>query len=80
MMTVAMLLRRNPVFARLSDGDIARLDDAFRIAEYPDGHVLLREGESGGGAVQLVVSGEVRVTRRGAEMNRLPPGSLFGLA
>jgi CRP-like cAMP-binding protein len=76
------VLAANPHFARLSAPDREALARALRIDEHPDGHVFVREGERGG-AIYLVLDGEVLVCRergeRRHELNRMRPGELFGL-
>ena len=78
MMSLEQLLARSRTLAALSQPDLARLAGAFTLREYPDGHVFIREGDSGD-EVFLLVGGEIQVLRRGAEMNRMRPGALFGL-
>jgi CRP/FNR family transcriptional regulator, cyclic AMP receptor protein len=79
---IEQLLRKNPHFASLSDGDLDALVSALLVSDYDAGHVFVREGARGDD-VHLVVAGEVAVTRVRAggqhELNRMRAGDLFGL-
>ncbi len=76
------ILRTIPALANLSPDNLEVLLDAMQIDDYEDGHVFIREGKRGDTAF-VVFDGEVVVShRRGdetVELNRMGPGSLFGL-
>jgi CRP-like cAMP-binding protein len=67
--------------ARLFDGvDADGMDRIAAVAvevEFPDDHVIARQGEIGTGFF-VIVDGGVRVVRDGAEIARLGPGDFFG--
>lgn len=73
-----------PSFAGFTPHELAMLEHALVVGDYPDGHVFFREGETAD-SMYLVVEGDVLATRRRAEgrghlvLNRLGPGELFGL-
>jgi CRP-like cAMP-binding protein len=67
--------------ARLFDGvDADGMDRIAAVAvevEFPDDHVIARQGEIGTGFF-VIVDGGVRVVRDGAVIARLGPGDFFG--
>ena len=73
-----------PSFAEFTQQELAVLEQALVVSEFPDGHVFFREGEAAD-SMYLVVAGEVVATRRRPEMrrpivlDRLNAGELFGL-
>ena len=76
------VLRSIHALSSLSRENLDVLLAAMLIEDYDDGHVFIREGKRGDTAF-VVFSGEVVVTHeRGGktvELNRLGPGSFFGL-
>lgn len=80
----AEFLQTVPAFAEFSSGDLAVLERAMVVAEYPDGHEFIGE-EQRASNVYLLVKGTVVVTHRRGQMRgmelieRLGPGDLFGL-
>jgi CRP-like cAMP-binding protein len=78
----AAFLRGAPLFAELTDEQLARLARICRPQTYTAGATIFKEGEPGN-RLFLVVSGEVRVRRRipgaGEEaLAILKPGACFG--
>jgi CRP/FNR family cyclic AMP-dependent transcriptional regulator len=73
--STAALLQRIPIFARLSDGQIAEIARIADKAKFRSGDCIT-EADASGEAAYLLVSGEVE---RAAEPGQLlPPGSLIG--
>lgn len=79
-------LRKVTAFSELDDDEIGAFASAMTVEEHGDGHVFIREGDgrrSMMDAVWLLLSGVVRVTRKGdprkAVSRDLSPGELFGL-
>jgi signal transduction histidine kinase len=60
------LLRRVPLFAELSEEDLARITHRCEPLELAPGEVLATEGEPGD-ALFVIVSGELRVVKRSRE-------------
>ena len=73
-----------PDFSDMGTDEIGVLAEYFDIQAYDDGHVFIREGQSGDQAF-LLIEGEVSVTRaKGAEprikeINRMAPKEMFGV-
>ena len=57
------LLRHLPLFAELSDADLALLEAASRESRLSTGEILMREG-SPGGSLYVVIEGEFEITKR----------------
>src|SRR5215510_10227421 len=77
-------LRSHPIFSSLKEEEIAHLlrDEVSQERVYPQGTVILREGE-GGDSVFLLSSGSVQVTLWGTRgplilLAILPAGEIFG--
>ena len=81
--TAAMaLLARSPLFRRCSPGDLAALSASARHVEHAAGADIVREGDAADDLL-LIVSGEARVSKRGASgeehmLNRLGAGDSIG--
>ena len=66
-----------PLFAGLSDAEIAEIAALFKARRFAAGDVVIREG-SGGAAFYLIDSGEASVTIRGETVATLGRGDHFG--
>ena len=73
----AELVPQVPLFAGLSDDEIAAIASLFKARRFTAGDVIIREG-SGGAAFYLIDSGEAKVTIRGEEVATLRRGDHFG--
>ena len=71
------LIRGTPLFAQCSKRDLARIAQIAGELAFPAGHVLIREGERGR-EFFVIITGEVKVRRRGRRIGTLGPGSFFG--
>jgi len=81
-MSLAPVLRRVPLFAELSEAEIARLGDIARDRSYPRNSVILFEDEPGD-ALYVVVTGLVKVVLIGEDgreviLSVLKEGDFFG--
>ncbi len=81
-MSLAPVLRRVPLFAELSDAEIARLSDLARERSYPRNSVILFEDDPGD-ALYVVISGLVKVVLIGEDgreviLSVLKEGDFFG--
>ncbi len=81
-MTLAPVLRRVPLFAELSEADIARLGDLARDRSYPRNSVILFEDDPGD-ALYVVITGLVKVVLIGEDgreviLSVLKEGDFFG--
>src|ERR671910_2176184 len=56
-------LRRVPLFAGLSEGDLERLYQMAETVSVPAGHLVLQEGDPGH-ALYVVLDGELEITKR----------------
>jgi len=73
----AELVPEVPLFAGLSDAEIAEIAALFKARRFAAGDVVIREG-SGGAAFYLIDSGEASVTIRGETVATLGRGDHFG--
>jgi CRP-like cAMP-binding protein len=71
------LLGGCPLFGGVSPEDLAAIGERAVEVEFPDDHVIARQGEIGTGLF-VVVEGAVRVIRDGVELARLGAGDFFG--
>jgi CRP-like cAMP-binding protein len=83
-MTVAEILKRHPFGRGLSDAQIDALVPCARLAPFPEGAVIFREGGDAD-ALYLIVSGRVvleqHVPAKGAiQLENLAAGDLLGLS
>lgn len=81
-MTLAPVLRRVPLFAELSEAEIARLSDIARDRSYPKNSVILFEDDPGD-SLYVVVTGLVKVVLIGEDgreviLSVLKEGDFFG--
>ncbi|HEX9730282.1 MAG TPA: Crp/Fnr family transcriptional regulator [Gemmatimonadales bacterium] len=81
-MSVAETLRSVPLFAKLSDDELARVADAARERAYPKNSVILFEDDPGD-ALYVVVTGQVKVLLIGEDgreviLSVLAAGDFFG--
>lgn len=75
-------LRAVAIFSDLDDGELDRVAEVCRTAEFKSGEYVFREGEVGN-RLYLILEGEVRISRQvpgsGEEaLAILKPGALFG--
>jgi CRP-like cAMP-binding protein len=70
-------LRPVPLFADLTDEELAQVAVLFKERHFAAGDTVVKEGADGA-AFFLIVSGEANVTVRGAERTSLGPGDYFG--
>lgn len=70
-------IRGVPLFAELSEDELAEVARLFKRRTFAPGETVAREG-SGGAAFFLIESGTARVTVAGRERPELGPGDYFG--
>ena len=70
-------IRRVPLFAELSDDELAQVARRFKERTFAPGETVAKEG-SGGAAFYLIESGTANVTVAGRERAALGPGDYFG--
>jgi CRP/FNR family transcriptional regulator, cyclic AMP receptor protein len=70
-------IRRVPLFAELSDDELAQVARLFKERTFAPGETVAKEG-SGGAAFYLIQSGTANVTVAGRERPELGPGDYFG--
>jgi CRP/FNR family transcriptional regulator, cyclic AMP receptor protein len=70
-------IRRVPLFAELSDDELAQVARLFKQRTFAPGETVAKEG-SGGAAFYLIESGTANVTGAGRERAALGPGDYFG--
>jgi len=83
-MDLAHALSSIPAFASFNAEEVEALSRAMDVAEFPDGHVFIREGDPSrvSDAAYVLLDGQVRVTRTAdskALAKELKPGEIFGL-
>jgi CRP/FNR family cyclic AMP-dependent transcriptional regulator len=71
------MLRGVSLFETLSGKELQAIEQLADTVDVPAGHVLMRQGASGG-EMFVIASGGVIVERNGREINRLGPGSVVG--
>lgn len=71
------MLRAVSLFETLSDKELAAVERLADTVDVPAGHVLMRQGASGG-EMFVIASGGVVVDRNGSEVATLGPGSVVG--
>ena len=71
------MLRAVSLFGTLSDREIAAVEQLADTVDVPAGHVLMRQGASGG-EMFVIATGEVLVERNGNQLATLGPGSVVG--
>jgi CRP-like cAMP-binding protein len=71
------LLKSIPIFAKCGRSGLEKVAKLVDEVELPDGHVVMREGETGN-EMFLIVSGNARADRKGRKLADLGPGAAFG--
>jgi CRP-like cAMP-binding protein len=71
------LLKKVPLFEKLSDKQLQSLSSEFKERPFSEGEELLAEGALGIGLF-VVSSGELKVSIQGRERRTLGPGDYFG--
>ncbi len=71
------ILARMPLFRPLNDREILRVLQVTDVLTYKPGEVVMTEGEKGE-ELYIVLSGQLKVTRNGADVAVLPPGAHVG--
>jgi CRP/FNR family cyclic AMP-dependent transcriptional regulator len=71
------MLRGISLFGTLSDRELASVEQLADVVDVAAGHVLMRQGASGG-EMFVIVDGSVVVDRDGRELATLGPGSVVG--
>ncbi len=64
-----LLLREVPLFAELTPDDLEQIADVAREQVYPDGAVIIPEGEEGD-EMYVIASGQARVTKQYAGIEK----------
>jgi CRP/FNR family transcriptional regulator, cyclic AMP receptor protein len=72
-----LVLAEVPLFHELSKRQLKRLADSSDVAEFMEGHSIVREGDPGD-SFYVVLTGHARVTMNGRFVKRLIPGDYFG--
>jgi CRP-like cAMP-binding protein len=70
-------LRQVPLFADLTDEELAQVALLFKERHFTAGETVVKEGADGA-AFFLIQSGEANVSVRGTERASLEPGDYFG--
>jgi CRP-like cAMP-binding protein len=73
----AALFAACPLFTGIGDDALATLAERGTEVDFPAGRVIARQGEIGTGFF-VVVRGQVRVIRDGAQIATMGPGDFFG--
>ena len=73
------LLASVPLFATLDKKQLQRLAKDFTERTFPEGAVVVREGDEHGVGFFVVAEGEGVVTVGGREVGRVKPGDHFGV-
>jgi PPM family protein phosphatase len=71
------ILARMPLFRPLNDREILRVLQVTDVITYGPGEVVIREGDKGE-ELFIVLSGQLKVSRNGAELATLPQGAHVG--
>src|SRR6188768_1240878 len=71
------ILARMPLFRPLNDREILRVLQVTDVITYKPGEVVITEGEKGE-ELYIVLAGQLKVTRNGADVAVLPPGAHVG--
>jgi CRP-like cAMP-binding protein len=71
------LMAATPLFADVDDEGLARIAERAVEVDFPNDHVIARQGDIGTGFF-VIVSGAARVVRGGSVIARLGPGDFFG--
>ncbi len=73
----AALMSATPLFADVADDGLARIAERAVEVDFPNDHVIARQGDIGTGFF-VIVTGGARVVRGGTIIARLGPGDFFG--
>lgn len=71
------MLRGVSLFGTMSGKELEAVGRLADTVDVPEGHVLMRQGASGG-EMFVIASGGVRVERDGRDLGRLGPGDVVG--
>lgn len=71
------MLRNVSLFSTMSSKELEAVGRLADTVDVPAGHVLMRQGSSGGEAF-VIASGGVRVEHDGVEIAKLGPGDVVG--
>jgi CRP-like cAMP-binding protein len=71
------MLRNVSLFATMSPKELAAVGQLADTVDVPAGHVLMRQGSSGGEAF-VIAAGNVLVEHDGVEVAKLGPGDVVG--
>jgi serine/threonine protein phosphatase PrpC/CRP-like cAMP-binding protein len=71
------MLARMPLFRPLNDREILRVLQVTDVAAFKNGERIINEGETGE-ELYIVLSGQVKVSRGGADLAVFKPGDHFG--
>jgi serine/threonine protein phosphatase PrpC len=71
------MLARMPLFRPLNDREILRVLQVTDVAAFQNGERIINEGETGE-ELYIVLSGQVKVSRGGADLATFKPGDHFG--
>jgi len=71
------VLARMPMFSRLTERELLRVQQIVGVRSYADGQTVIREGDKGD-ELFIVLSGEVRIVRGDATLTTLGLGEHFG--
>jgi CRP-like cAMP-binding protein len=71
------LLRSVPLFADLSDRELAMMAESMKERHFRAGHAIAKEGSHGVGFF-VIAEGNAQVTVAGQPVGRLGPGDYFG--
>ena len=72
------LLRSVPLFAGCTDDELVAISAISDEIDFPEGKRLIVEGQDAVSEFFVIVEGEARVTRAGAEVRTLGPGDWAG--
>jgi len=77
-MDTAGFLKRIPLFAGLSEKEIASVLGTAKERSFADGEQIIREGHEGGRGFYLVMDGTAKVSKGDTVLAQLGPGEYFG--
>jgi CRP/FNR family transcriptional regulator, cyclic AMP receptor protein len=75
--TPAQMLGEVGLFEGLSNKELKQIYQASREVVFPQGSIIVKEGEEGVG-FHLIVAGKAKVTLKGRARTMLGPGKFFG--
>ena len=78
MTTTAEFLKQAPLFAGLTDKEIASVLATSKQRTFAEGTEIIREGHVGGAGFYLVLSGSVDVSAQGKHLATAGSGNYFG--